>query len=45
METRRYAKRQMTWIRGRLGHWPRLDAADAEGQWAQFTALDSRNGG
>ncbi|RMD48957.1 MAG: tRNA (adenosine(37)-N6)-dimethylallyltransferase MiaA [Alphaproteobacteria bacterium] len=22
--TRRYAKRQFTWARGRLGHWPRL---------------------
>jgi tRNA dimethylallyltransferase len=38
-ETRRYAKRQMTWGRGRMGDWPRIDATDAEGQWRQFIAL------
>jgi tRNA dimethylallyltransferase len=39
-ETRRYAKRQLTWMRGQMADWPRLDAADAEGQWRQFVALD-----
>ena len=28
-ETRQYAKRQTTWIRGRMGDWPQLDAGDA----------------
>jgi tRNA dimethylallyltransferase len=39
-ETRRYAKRQMTWMRGQMAHWPRIDAADADGQWAQLLALN-----
>jgi tRNA dimethylallyltransferase len=38
-ETRRYAKRQMTWMRGRMADWPRLDAPDTEGQWGQVLAL------
>jgi tRNA dimethylallyltransferase len=38
-ETRRYAKRQMTWGRGRMGAWPRIDAPEAEAQWRQFIAL------
>lgn len=25
VQTRRYAKRQGTWFRGQMGHWPRLD--------------------
>ena len=39
-ETRRYAKRQMTWMRGQLAPWPRLTAPDAEHQWGQFLALN-----
>jgi tRNA dimethylallyltransferase len=39
-ETRRYAKRQLTWQRNQMAAWPRLDAADAEGQWRQFIALE-----
>ena len=39
-ETRRYAKRQLTWQRGQMAAWPRVDAADAEGQWRQFIALE-----
>lgn len=38
-ETRRYAKRQSTWIRGQMAGWPRIDAADHEAQWRQFIAL------
>ncbi|MFN3513301.1 MAG: tRNA (adenosine(37)-N6)-dimethylallyltransferase MiaA [Phenylobacterium sp.] len=38
-ETRRYAKRQATWMRGRMAGWPRLDAESHEGQWRQFLAL------
>lgn len=39
-ETRRYAKRQMTWMRGQMGSWPRIDAADARDQWRQLLALE-----
>ena len=38
-ETRRYAKRQTTWMRGQMGDWPRIDAADGRDQWRQFLAL------
>ena len=38
-ETRRYAKRQLTWMRGQMADWPRINAADAEGQWREFLAL------
>jgi len=37
-ETRRYAKRQLTWMRGQMADWPRITAADAERQWAAFGA-------
>lgn len=39
-ETRRYAKRQMTWFRNQTPGWPRIEAVDAEGQWRQFLALN-----
>lgn len=39
-ETRRYAKRQMTWMRGQMADWPRLTASDAEEQWRQFIAQE-----
>jgi tRNA dimethylallyltransferase len=32
-ETRRYAKRQLTWFRNQTPAWPRMTAADADGQW------------
>jgi tRNA dimethylallyltransferase len=38
-ETRRYAKRQLTWMRGQMADWPRITAADAEGQWRQLEDL------
>lgn len=38
-ETRRYAKRQLTWMRGQMADWPRITAADAAGQWEEFKAL------
>lgn len=38
-ETRRYAKRQMTWMRGQMTDWPQITGATAEAQWAQFLAL------
>jgi tRNA dimethylallyltransferase len=39
-ETRRYAKRQMTWQRGQMAGWPRIGGLDAEDQWRQFVALE-----
>ena len=39
-ETRRYAKRQTTWMRGQMSDWPRIAALDADGQWRQFLALN-----
>jgi tRNA dimethylallyltransferase len=39
-ETRRYAKRQLTWMRGQMAEWPRISAPDAEGQWRAFEALE-----
>ena len=38
-ETRRYAKRQLTWMRGQMSDWPRITAADAEGQWRELSSL------
>ena len=38
-ETRRYAKRQLTWMRGQMADWPRIRAADAEGQWRELEGL------
>ncbi|WP_309643686.1 tRNA (adenosine(37)-N6)-dimethylallyltransferase MiaA [Phenylobacterium sp.] len=39
-ETRRYAKRQSTWMRGRMADWPRIDALSPDDQWRQFLALN-----
>jgi tRNA dimethylallyltransferase len=39
-ETRRYAKRQTTWMRGQMADWPRLAEINAGGQWRQFLALN-----
>jgi tRNA dimethylallyltransferase len=39
-ETRRYAKRQMTWMRGQMGDWPRVVSSEPEDQWRQFLALN-----
>ncbi|WP_293905840.1 tRNA (adenosine(37)-N6)-dimethylallyltransferase MiaA [Phenylobacterium sp.] len=38
-ETRRYAKRQTTWMRGQMGDWPRLTGLDHRDHWRQFLAL------
>lgn len=37
-ETRRYAKRQMTWMRGQMAGWRRIEGEDPEAQWRQFIA-------
>jgi tRNA dimethylallyltransferase len=39
-ETRRYAKRQLTWMRGQMEGWPRLTGETADQQWRQFLALE-----
>lgn len=39
-ETRRYAKRQTTWMRGQMADWPRISELDSDGQWRQFLALN-----
>lgn len=39
-ETRRYAKRQITWFRHQTPDWPRLDASEPAEAWRQFLALD-----
>jgi tRNA dimethylallyltransferase len=35
-ETRRYAKRQLTWMRGQMADWPRITAAEPEAQWREL---------
>lgn len=39
-ETRRYAKRQSTWLRGQMADWPRIDSLNPDEQWRQFLALN-----
>jgi len=38
-ETRRYAKRQLTWLRNQMADWPRVSALDPAAQWAAFEAI------
>lgn len=38
METRRYAKRQLTWFRNQTPGWRRIDAVTQNDQWGQFIA-------
>jgi tRNA dimethylallyltransferase len=37
-ETRRYAKRQLTWLRNQMAHWPRAATLDPEVQWMAIEA-------
>jgi tRNA dimethylallyltransferase len=39
MQTRRYAKRQMTWFRNQTPDWPRIAAVDPDEQWRALQAL------
>ncbi len=39
-QTRNYAKRQTTWMRGQMADWPRLTEIDPDAQWRQFVALN-----
>ncbi len=41
-ETRRYAKRQLTWIRNQTPNWPRITALEPDAAWAQLASLNSR---
>ncbi len=38
-ETRRYAKRQLTWLRNQTPDWPRITEMAPEATWGQFLAL------
>ncbi len=38
-ETRRYAKRQLTWLRNQTPDWPRIKAVGHEAQWGAFEAI------
>lgn len=38
-ETRRYAKRQSTWLRNQTPDWPRITDVDPEAQWRALAAL------
>jgi tRNA dimethylallyltransferase len=39
-ETRRYAKRQLTWLRNQTPDWPRVTELEPEVAWGQFLALN-----
>jgi len=39
-ETRRYAKRQLTWLRNQTPDWPKITETDAGAAWGQFLALE-----
>ena len=39
-QTRRYAKRQTTWMRGQMTDWPRLSEIEPDAQWGKFVALN-----
>ena len=38
-ETRRYAKRQLTWFRNQTPDWPRISGTDPDAQWGALEAL------
>jgi tRNA dimethylallyltransferase len=40
-ETRRYAKRQLTWFRNQAPDWPRIEAADPDAQWRALLHLQA----
>lgn len=41
-ETRRYAKRQLTWLRNQTPDWPRIDETAPDAAWRQFLAHNPR---
>lgn len=40
-ETRRYAKRQLTWLRNQTPDWPRITETALDTAWGQFLALEA----
>ncbi len=40
-ETRRYAKRQLTWLRNKTPDWAKITQTDADAAWGQFLALEA----
>jgi tRNA dimethylallyltransferase len=38
-ETRRYAKRQLTWLRNQTPDWPRIAALDADARWLALQTI------
>jgi tRNA dimethylallyltransferase len=42
-ETRRYAKRQSTWLRNQVADWPRIASLDSDEQWGDLTRLAGRS--
>jgi tRNA dimethylallyltransferase len=40
-ETRRYAKRQLTWLRNQTPDWPKITETDRDAAWGQFLALEA----
>lgn len=38
-ETRRYAKRQSTWLRNQTPDWPRIRALDPQAQWRELVEI------
>jgi tRNA dimethylallyltransferase len=40
-ETRRYAKRQLTWIRNQTPDWPRITTLNPDAAWTAFASLNS----
>ena len=40
-QTRNYAKRQMTWMRGRMADWPRITEIEPDAQWGRLLALSA----
>ncbi|HUZ12778.1 MAG TPA: tRNA (adenosine(37)-N6)-dimethylallyltransferase MiaA [Caulobacteraceae bacterium] len=43
-QTRRYAKRQLTWFRHQTPDWPHLTAAEPQAQWRELEALREGTG-
>lgn len=39
-QTRRFAKRQMTWFRNQTGDWPRITDTEPMAQWSALAALN-----
>ena len=38
-QTRRYAKRQLTWLRNQTPEWPRVRALELDEQWGELIQI------